>query len=188
MPSVITWLRSSASTDSGVSSTRSVRDSSFQPPYTTFNVGQLQGGTALNIIPLDCWFSFEFRNHPGDEPAAIFAEFEKFTRETVEPWLKRHASHAGIKIEPRASVPGLIPEKDGAAEALVRFLTGSNATGAVSFATEGGQFQEAGFSTVICGPGSIDQAHQPDEYISLEQLEAGIAFQRRLIEWARSGS
>ena len=165
-----------------------VPGSEFQPPYTTFNVGQLHGGTALNIIPLDCWFSFEYRIHPGDDPEAIYAEFERYARETVEPWLKRNRADAGIEIELRASVPGLMPEADGAAEALVRHLTGSNATGVVSFATEGGHFQAAGFSTVICGPGSIDQAHQPDEFISLEQLEAGTAFQRRLIEWARKGA
>ncbi len=163
-------------------------DSEFQPPYTTFNVGQLQGGTALNIIPLDAWFSFEYRIHPGDEPAAILAEFESYARETVEPWLRRHAPEASIAIEPRASVPGLLPEKDGSAEALVRHLTGSNTTGVVSYATEGGLFQAAGYSTVICGPGSIDQAHQPDEFITLAQFEAGTAFQRRLIAWAQSGA
>jgi len=166
---------------------RPVPGSAFEPPHTTFNVGELHGGTALNIVPLDCWFSFEYRTHPGDEPAAILAEFEAYARSTVEPWLRRYAPEARIDIVPRAKVPGLQPEPDGAAEALCRFLTGSNTTGVVSFATEGGQFQEAGYSTVICGPGSIDQAHKPDEFISLEQLEAGTAFQRRLIQWARNG-
>lgn len=160
--------------------------SEFEPPYTTFNVGIVQGGTANNIIPRDCWFVFEYRLHPGDEGAAILREFTDFCFGTVEPWLKRHAPEAGITIEERSSVPGLLPEPEGSAEALVKHLTGANRAGVVSYATEGGHFQAAGYSTVICGPGSIDQAHQPDEFITLEQLAAGTAFQRRLIQWARS--
>ncbi len=163
-------------------------DSGFQPPYTTFNVGVIHGGTAANIVPLDCWFVFEYRVHPGDSGQAILQEFASYCHGTVEPWLKRHAPEASISIEERASVPPLLPEADGAAEALVRHLTGANQAGVVSYATEGGQFQQAGFSTVICGPGSIDQAHQPDEFISLAQLEAGTAFQRRLIDWAQSAA
>jgi acetylornithine deacetylase len=162
-----------------------VPGSRFEPPHTSFNVGELHGGTALNIIPLDCWFSFEYRIHPGDNGDAILAEFTRYARDEVEPWLRRHFGGASITIEPRAKVPPLLPEDDGPAEALVRHLTGSNATGAVSYATEGGLFQHAGYSTVICGPGSIDQAHQPDEFITIEQFELGTKFQQRLIEWAR---
>jgi acetylornithine deacetylase len=159
--------------------------SRFEPPYTSFNVGELHGGTALNIIPLDCWFSFEFRLHPGDDHDGILAEFTRYAKDEVEPWLRRFHKGASIAVEPRSKVPPLLPEDDGPAEALVRHLTGSNATGAVSYATEGGLFQRAGYSTVICGPGSIDQAHQPDEFISIEQFELGTKFQQRLIEWAQ---
>ncbi|HKY93815.1 MAG TPA: acetylornithine deacetylase [Kiloniellales bacterium] len=160
--------------------------SRYEPPYTSFNVGELHGGTALNIIPLDCWFSFEYRMHPGDDHDGILAEFTRYAKDVVEPWLKRFRADASITIQPRAKVPPLLPEDDGPAEALVRHLTGSNATGAVSYATEGGLFQHAGYSTVICGPGSIDQAHQPDEFISIEQFELGTKFQQRLIEWAQT--
>ena len=86
---------------------------------------------------------------------------------------------------PRVRVPPLTEEKDGAAETLVKFLTGANETIGVAFATEAGQFQEAGLSAVVCGPGSIAQAHQPDEFIEISQLEAGEQFLRRLITWAR---
>ena len=82
-------------------------------------------------------------------------------------------------------VPPLTEEKDGAAEALVKFLTGANETIGMAFATEAGQFQEAGLSAIVCGPGSIAQAHQPDEFIEISQLEAGDLFLRKLIDWAR---
>jgi acetylornithine deacetylase len=161
-------------------------DSGFEPPYSTFNVGVLEGGTANNIIPRDCRFVFEYRIHPGESGPEILREFTEFCFGTVEPWLKRHAPDAHIRIEDRANVPPLQAEPDGAAEALLRHLTGSNAVGVVSYATEGGHFQLGGFSTVVCGPGSIDQAHQPDEFISLDQFELGTQFQRKLIAWAQT--
>lgn len=96
-----------------------------------------------------------------------------------------HAVHpaTGIDIKVTANAPGCRPETDGAAESLCRRLTGDNGEHVVAFGAEGGQFQDEGFSTVLCGPGSIEQAHQADEFISLEQLAAGEAFQRRLIDY-----
>ena len=89
---------------------------------------------------------------------------------------------ACIKVTPKFDVPGLQPEQEGAAETLVRQLTGDNATHQVSYGTEAGQFQEAGYSAVICGPGDIAQAHQPDEFVTVAQFEAGHAFMRKLVE------
>jgi acetylornithine deacetylase len=85
------------------------------------------------------------------------------------------------------NVPGLKPETDGEAEALVRQITGDNASHVVSYGTEAGQFQEAGYSAVICGPGSIEQAHQPDEFISVEQFQAGHRFMQSLLEHLKKG-
>jgi acetylornithine deacetylase len=87
-----------------------------------------------------------------------------------------------IKIETRASVPGLRPEENGAAETLARSLTGDNGTHVVSYGTEAGQFQDAGYSACICGPGDIAQAHQADEFISIAQMNEGQKFMERLLD------
>ena len=93
-----------------------------------------------------------------------------------------------MKFELRASTPGLAPEPDSEAEALVRRITGDNGPPrVVSYAAEAGQFQQAGFSTVICGPGSIDQAHQPNEFVERSQMERGASFMARLVDWAAQG-
>ncbi|GAB5467688.1 MAG: acetylornithine deacetylase [Rhodospirillales bacterium] len=162
-----------------------IPDSGFIPPWTTIHVGRIEGGTAQNILPLDCSFSWEYRLHPGDDGQAIYDTFERYAREEVEPWLRRHAPEATIEIVTNAEAPALEPDPESAAEALVRHLSGLNTSKVVSFATEAGHFQSIGVPTVVCGPGSIEQAHKPDEFISLSQLEAGEAFMRRLIRWAQ---
>lgn len=167
---------------------RQQRDSRFEPPWTTVQVGLIEGGTAVNILPAECSFFWEYRNLPSQDSSAIRKLFEDYCEREVLPGLREFAPEARIETEAVALVPPLAQEEDGAAEALVRRLTGANESAAVSFATEGGLFQRAGLSTVVCGPGSIDQAHQPDEYIELEQIEACIAFMRRLADWACSGS
>jgi len=163
---------------------RASPDPRFDPPWTTVQVGVIEGGTAINILPADCSFLWENRALPGEDPDEIRRRLEAFAREEVLPALREFAPEAEIVTEPLASVPPLSPETEGAAETLVRRLTGANESRMVSFATEGGLFQQAGISTVICGPGSIDQAHQPNEFIALEQVEAGTAFLRRLADWA----
>lgn len=167
---------------------RQQRDPRFEPPWTTVQVGLIEGGTAVNILPAECSFFWEYRNLPSQDSSAIRKLFEDYCEREVLPGLREFAPEARIETEAVALVPPLAQEEDGAAEALVRRLTGANESAAVSFATEGGLFQRAGLSTVVCGPGSIDQAHQPDEYIELEQIEACIAFMRRLADWACSGS
>lgn len=159
-------------------------DSGYEPPYTTFNVGVIEGGTAQNIIAQNCNFQWEHRTLPGDDPAAILARYESYVTETVLPKLREFAPEAEITTALRSSVPALTPEEDGAAEQLVRLLTGLNASEVVSFATEGGLFQEIGISTVMCGPGSIDQAHQPNEFIELSQVAACESFLKKLADWA----
>ncbi len=160
-------------------------DSNFVPPWTTIHIGRIEGGTAQNIVPLDCSFSWEYRLHPGDDGQAIYDQFERYAREEVEPWLRRNAPEASISIEPGAIAPAFHPDPNNAAEDLVRQLTGLNTTQVVSYGTEAGHFQSSGIPTVVCGPGSIDQAHKPDEFIALSQVAAGEAFMRRLIRWAQ---
>jgi acetylornithine deacetylase len=155
----------------------------FEPPYSSFNIGRIEGGTAGNIIPQNCNFAVEMRIVPEDDGAAMESQLRAAVA-ALDAELKAQSPKAGATMRLFAAVPPLKPESDGVAEALVRHLTGVNQTGVVAFATEGGLFQEAGISTVICGPGSIVQAHQPDEFIAVSQVEEGIAFMRKLFAWA----
>ncbi len=153
----------------------------FDPPYTTQHVGMIQGGTANNITAADCRFSIEMRVVPGEDIDARAAAFVAEAAR-IEAEMRAVRPETGITLTRFFDVPGLVPEPGGAAEALVRRLTGDNAVGVVSYGTEAGQFQEQGYSAVICGPGDIAQAHQPDEWLSLEQFAAGKIFMDRLLD------
>lgn len=154
----------------------------FLPRGASLTIGLVQGGTATNILARECEFWFDLRTPPGLDPQEILAEFyAEVAALNVE--LKLRAPEAGARIDCRSSTPPLAPEADGAAERLARTLAGDNGPGrVVSYAAEAGQFQGAGFSTVICGPGSIEQAHQPDEYVEIAQIQRGAQFMARLIE------
>lgn len=156
----------------------------FEPPYTTFNIGEISGGTAVNITAKECRFVWEFRPVPGVREQDVFAEIDAFIAESLLPDMRVVFPEAAVVTTPIASAPPLTPEPEGAAEELIRRLTGANQTGTVSFATEAGLFQDAGMSAVVCGPGSIAQAHQPNEYIDISQLDAGEALLRKLKDWA----
>jgi acetylornithine deacetylase len=153
----------------------------FDPPFTTLHVGKIEGGTAHNITAKDCRFFIEFRFVPGESPEDWARAFEAKAAELSTEMQKIHPD-TGIDLEAGFALPALTPETDGAAETLVRRLTGDNGRHVVSYGTEGSQFQVRGYSTVICGPGDIAQAHQPDEFLSLEQLAAGEAFIDRLLD------
>ncbi|MEM9576044.1 MAG: acetylornithine deacetylase [Pseudomonadota bacterium] len=152
----------------------------FDPPYTTLHVGMISGGTAHNITAKDCHFAMDFRVVPGETKAEWEARYRKKVAE-VEAMMQAVVPETGIELTERFDVPALAPEQDGEAEALVRSLTGDNASHVVSYGTEAGQFQQAGYSAVICGPGDIAQAHQPNEFISVAQFDAGHAFMQRLV-------
>ncbi len=153
----------------------------FVPPYTTLHVGTISGGTAHNITAKDCQFGFDFRIVPGEDIGEWQTRFMAKVAE-LEAEMKAVRPEAGITAEQSFHVPGLVPEQQGKAEALVRQLTGENASNVVSYGTEAGQFQERGYSAVICGPGDIAQAHQPNEYITVDQFQQGEAFMRRLVD------
>jgi acetylornithine deacetylase len=156
-------------------------DALFDPPYTTLHVGTIAGGTAHNITAKDCHFLLSFRCVPGDDAEAWGQRYVDEVRK-LEVQMQAIEPSCFIELSPSWSVPGLRPEQDGAAEALARRLTGDNATHVVSYGTEAGQFQAEGYSAVVCGPGNIAQAHQPDEFIEIEQFEAGEAFMNRLLD------
>jgi acetylornithine deacetylase len=153
----------------------------FTPPFTTLHVGMIEGGTAHNITAGDCRFAVEMRVVPGEDSDALAAEFVSEANR-LQAVLQAVRPEAGVELEQFFGVPALQPEANGAAEALVRRLTGDNATGVVSYGTEAGQFQEAGYSAVVCGPGDIAQAHQVDEYLELSEFNAGLRFMQALLE------
>ena len=153
----------------------------FDPPATTVHVGTISGGTARNILPKICTFHWEFRGLPDLDMGEIPALFEDKVRTVLRDRLNRYGDYGRIETVEEVSVPGLAPEPGSVAERLALRVAGRNHTISVPYATEAGRFQGAGIPTVVCGPGSIDQAHQPDEYITLAALEAGEAFMDRLI-------
>jgi acetylornithine deacetylase len=162
-------------------------DSPFTPKWPTLTIGLINGGTALNILARECVFVFDLRTPPGLDPYAILADFFAET-EALDAEMKARFEGAGVVVERRSRTPAFALEPGGAAEAFARRLAGDNGpTRAVPYAAEAGQFQEAGYSVVICGPGSIDQAHQPDEYVEVSQMQRGAAFMVRLVEALSEG-
>ncbi len=153
----------------------------FDPPWTSLHTGLIEGGTAANITAKHCRFDIGYRAVPDADKAAWSRMILDKIHE-VEAEMKAVHPEAWIEVDARFGVPGLTPEEDGAAETLVRAITGDNAMHVVSYGTEAGQFQAAGYSAVVCGPGDIAQAHQPDEFITLDQFNAGHDFMRRLVE------
>jgi acetylornithine deacetylase len=151
-------------------------DSRFAPPYSTLHVGVMHGGTARNILARECAFEWEFRGLPGLPSAVPVAEVQAFVDAVALPRLTRFVSGPTIVTQIEADVPPLAAEPGSPARTLALRLTRSNRTIAVSFATESGHFQQAGLPTIVCGPGSIDQAHKPDEYVEDSQLAACLAF------------
>lgn len=160
---------------------RTAKPSDFFPPFTTLHVGMVEGGTANNITARHCRFSGEVRVMP-DEDVEDWKTRIRAEAARLEAKLEKIHPDARVRMEDRMAIPKLRPEIDGAAETLARRLTGDNGTHVVSYQTEAGQFQERSLSTVVCGPGCIEQAHQPNEYITIEQLDAGTRFIRDLIQ------
>ncbi len=153
----------------------------FDPPFTTAHVGVIEGGTAHNITAKDCRFELDFRAVAGERLEDWRNSYLARVRE-VEAEMQAVHPEARIDIKESFVVPGLKPEDNGAAEVLVRAITGDNAVHVVSYGTEAGQFQQAGYSAVICGPGDIAQAHQPNEFVTVAQFNAGLDFMKRLLE------
>lgn len=155
----------------------------FDPAYTTVHVGVLNGGNARNILARTCAFQWEFRGLPDLDPAEIPKRFKRYGEEVVLPRFANGFAGVGIETINNVSVPGLKPAPGSPAETLAMRLSGRNRTITVPYGTEAGYFQQGGAPTVVCGPGSINQAHQPDEYITLAALADGEAFMRRLGDW-----
>jgi acetylornithine deacetylase len=154
----------------------------FDPPYTTPHVGTVSGGTILNIIPERAQFVMEWRTIPSDDCFAHMEKFKSYIAAEIEPAMHALDPLTGFVFEPNLVLPSLSLDADHALVAMVKQLTGSNSVGKVAYGTEGGLYQRAGIATIVCGPGHIAQAHQPDEWIAPEQLAACDAFIRRLAD------
>ncbi len=160
---------------------RGTRDGDYDVPYTTLHVGRFAGGETLNIVPNHARFDFEIRHLPGDDPMALIDAIKDAANEIAGAARDRFAG-AGFAFETLSGYPALETAPDTEVVSFVKSLVGANATGKISFGTEGGLFVERlGIPTVVCGPGSIAQAHKPDEYIETSQLEACDAMLARLL-------
>ena len=164
-------------------------DPGFTPPHTTLHAGVIRGGTVNNIIPNQCEFGFEIRNLPTHPPLPLFQEVERYVEENLIPKMHAVSKDTGFDWETASHYPGMNTDADDAVIAMAsKLLNGgahSGAPGKVSYGTEGGLFQVAGIPTVICGPGSIEQAHKPNEYVELAQLAGGERFITGLIDSLR---
>ena len=156
-------------------------DNAYDVPYTTVHTGVIHGGTALNIVPRDCWFDFEFRYLPFDDPDALFAEVRAYA-ERFLPGMRAVAPDTYIEFDPLSATPGFDTQGGSEIAAIGKECSGAHAYGKVSFGTEASLFHNAAIPTVICGPGHIAQAHQPNEWVALEQLAECEAFMRRLAD------
>ncbi|MGI9463030.1 MAG: acetylornithine deacetylase [Aestuariivirgaceae bacterium] len=154
--------------------------SPYDPPFTTVNVGIIEGGAARNATAGWCNFDWEFRPMPGEDGNKVVAELEAFANDQLLPAMRAISPNAAIKTIVEAPVPPLNDSNAEAAAAFVSELTGLNSRGVVSFGTDAGYFSDAGFSAVVFGPGSITRAHQPDEYIKVGELAEGLSFMEKI--------
>jgi acetylornithine deacetylase len=156
------------------------RDPRFDPPYTTTQANIVHGGTALNILAREAVVTWECRSLPGRDGLAVVERAKALAAEIAARY-RKGAPDASIETEVATSYPGLALDMDSPAVALAREISGANAVETVAYGTEAGHFARAGIPAVICGPGSIDQAHKPDEFVALSELEACQAFLRKVI-------
>ena len=157
-------------------------DRGFDVAHTTLHTGVIRGGTALNIVPHDCSFDFEVRHLPQDDADALLAEFRRYLARELEPEMHAVDPATGFEIVQLSEIPALDTRSETGIVALVQELTGNHEIAKVSYGTEASQFHRAGIPTVVCGPGSIEQAHRPNEFIELSQVEACERFLRSLME------
>ncbi len=176
---LIEWLR--LRFEENKAATPNAIDAMFEPPFTTLHAGVINGGAASNITAKDCSFTCDIRCPASQNPQDWYDRYMALVRQ-VEAEMQAIIPETYIEVIPRKENPPLRPEPDGVAELFARQITGDNGQHVVSYGTEAGQFQREGYSAVICGPGSIEQAHQPNEFITIEQFNAGEDFIRQVIK------
>ncbi|MCY1328457.1 Acetylornithine deacetylase [compost metagenome] len=158
-------------------------DARFDPPFSTVQTGTISGGRALNIVPAECQFDFEVRALPSDDPQQVAEELRDYAETELLPKMRAINADTAIRFTPLSAYPGLATDPQSQAAELIALLSGSREFSTVAYGTEGGLFDQAGIPTVVCGPGSMDQGHKPDEFVSVAQLEGCDAMLARLAEW-----
>lgn len=158
-------------------------DERFDPPYSTVQTGVIRGGRALNIVPAECEFDFEVRALPGFDADTVAHRLQRYAESELLPKMRAVKPDTDITLQSLTAYPGLATSPQSEAARLVALLSGSTEFGTVAFGTEGGLFEQAGIPTVVCGPGSMDQGHKPDEFVSVEQLHACDAMLVRLADY-----
>ena len=159
-------------------------DERFTPPYSTLQIGLIEGGRAQNIVPRHCSFSWEVRSLPGFDTAEVIRRFERFVQTRCLPSMQAIGRDTGIETVAVNGIPAFSSGANSEAVSLALKLMGQNATHAVSYGTEAGLFQAGGCDSVICGPGAIEQAHRPDEFLAVGELDRCMAFLAKLADWA----
>jgi len=161
------------------------QDARFDPPFSTVQTGVIKGGRVLNIVPEECEFDFEVRALPGFAAEAVADQLQAYAEAELLPRMRAVSAASDIRLWPLSAYPGLATAADSEAARLVALLSGSSEFGTVAFGTEGGLFDQAGIATVVCGPGSMEQGHRPDEFVSVAQLQGCDAMLLRLVDYLR---
>ncbi|MGV8921065.1 MAG: acetylornithine deacetylase [Pseudomonas sp.] len=146
-------------------------DARFDPPFSTVQTGVINGGKALNIVPENCRFDFEVRTLPTQDPRDVAGQLERYAEQEVLPRMRAVNAGSAIRFSELSAYPGLVTDAQSQAAQLIAQFSGSDEFTTVAFGTEGGLFDAIGIPTVVCGPGSMEQGHKPDEFVSVEQLD-----------------
>jgi len=165
---------------------REHHDDRFDPPFSTVQTGVIQGGRALNIVPAECAFEFEVRSLPGFDAQRVVDELQGYASTDLEPRMRAVRPDTGIELEQLSAYPAMSTPPDSEAARLVAALSGSSAFGTVAYGSEGGLFDQSGIPAVVCGPGSMDQGHKPDEFVTVDQLARCDAMLARLVDRLRA--
>ncbi|WLH43397.1 acetylornithine deacetylase [Pseudomonas sp. FP2254] len=165
---------------------RQTQDARFDPPFSTVQTGVISGGKVLNIVPADCRFDFEVRALPSQDPSKVADELKAYAEQQVLPRMQAVSAQSAIHFTKLSAYPGLVTDERSQAAELIAAFSGSRDFGTVAFGTEGGLFDAVGIPTVVCGPGSMDQGHKPDEFVRVEQLLGCDAMLWRMLEAIRA--
>lgn len=161
------------------------QDPRFSPAFSTLQVGTIQGGAALNIVPQSCWFDFEIRYLPGTQPETVTEALMSYAHKQLLPQMRQIADGSDIQFRPLSHYPGLLSDPQSDFARWLAQWSGSDNFTTVAFGTEGGLFDEIGVATLVCGPGSMAQGHKPDEYVSISQIDRCMQMLENLCVWMR---
>ena len=159
-----------------------LHDARFDPPFSTVQTGVIKGGRALNIVPAECEFDFEVRALPDYDARDVVSELQGFAHGELLPRMQAVKADTGIEFKELSAYPGLVTSRESEAARLLGWLSGSTDFGTVAYGTEGGLYTQSGIPSIVCGPGSMDQGHKPDEFVTVAQLADCDAMLMRLAQ------